>query len=93
MVATPPLYDEEPNMYPKSAEELEYEQSEEPTNGKVMLVSPLHPANAPLPILVTLLGTTTEVRPIHPEKALLPILFTLSGIEISVNDAQFANVP
>ena len=48
----------------------------DPTNGKVMLVSPLQPENALDPMLVTLDGIVTEVRPLQPSNALDPMLVT-----------------
>ena len=42
--------------------------------GMVMLVSPVHPRNAPSPMVVTLLGMVMLVSPVHPENAELAIL-------------------
>ena len=49
-------------------------------SGIVMLVSPLQPEKAELPMLVTLSGIVTLVSPVQPEKASAPILVTLSGM-------------
>ena len=41
-----------------------------PTNGIVILVSPVQSRNALLPMLVTLFGIVTLVNPVQPENAL-----------------------
>ena len=46
----------------------------------ICIDSRLQREKAPLPIDVTLLGISIEVRPVQPEKALLPIVFTLFGM-------------
>ena len=50
----------------------------------VMVVKPLQPENALLPIEVTLLGMTTEAKMLHPSKALLPMEVTSLGISMEV---------
>jgi hypothetical protein len=45
-----------------------------------MLVRPAQVANAPAPMLVTLLGIVTLVRPVQASNALLPMLVTLWGM-------------
>ena len=49
--------------------------------GMVTDVKPLL-AKASLPILVTPLGISKEVRPVQPQKAPLPILVTLLGMNV-----------
>ena len=51
---------------------------------QVMLVRLLQYANAPSPMLVTLLGIVMLVSLLQPLKAPLPMLVTLSGIVYSV---------
>ena len=58
----------------------------------VMLVRPVQPENAKLPILVTLLGMLTEVRLVQPPNAPCPILVTLLGMMILVTGIP-ANQP
>ena len=48
----------------------------------VMLVNPLQPENAELPMLVTLSGMVMLVKPLQPENAPFPILFTLLSFVI-----------
>ena len=45
-----------------------------------MLVKPLQPENALLPILVTLFGIVMLIKPLQPENASSPILVILSGM-------------
>jgi hypothetical protein len=44
-----------------------------------------------IPILVTLVGTVTDVNEKHDLKALLPILVTLVGITIDTSDVHPEN--
>jgi hypothetical protein len=44
--------------------------------GIVMLVKPMQPRNAPMPMLVTLEGIVMLVRPIQPLNAASPMLVT-----------------
>ena len=53
-------------------------------NSKV--TNELHPAKAPSPMLMTVLGIVMVANELHPEKALLPMLATLSGIVTLVNE-------
>jgi hypothetical protein len=46
----------------------------------VTLVKALHPENAVLPILITLIGIITEVNVIQFRNALVPMLVTVLGI-------------
>ena len=57
----------------------------------ITLNKPVQPANAPLPILVTLPGIEISAKPVQPANAPLPILVTLPGIEISVKPLQPSN--
>ena len=46
-------------------------------SGIIILVSPLQPENAELPMLVTLSGIMMLVSPLQPENAEFPMLVTL----------------
>ena len=52
----------------------------------VTSVKPVQPANASLPIFVTLSGMVTFVKSVQPLKACSPISFTLSPMESSFRD-------
>ena len=67
-------------MYPKCVAPLPSPLP--PTKGMVILVSPLQPSKAPLPILVTLSGIITLDNPLRPENALSNILTIPSAITI-----------
>ena len=58
-----------------------------PTKGNVMLSREVHPLNAALPILVTLLGIVTLVSEKQSLNAKLQILVTLSGMPSSVTNS------
>ena len=60
--------------------------------GRVILLNPVQPENAELPMVVKPLGITTFVSPVQPENAELPMLLT-SGGNVNVPDSpvQFAN--
>ena len=45
-----------------------------------MLVKPVHPKNALLPMSITLSGIVMLVKPVHPKNASSSMLVTLSGI-------------
>jgi hypothetical protein len=57
----------------------------------VIEVNPVHPENAPRPIVVTLLPMITEVNPMQPENAPSSIVVTLLGIVIEVKPVQPKN--
>ena len=54
-------------------------------------ISPLQPANAEDPMLVTLSGIVTLASPLQPKNASTPMLVTLSGIVTLVNPLHFLN--
>ena len=85
------MYDDVPKIYPNSDSLVPELPRCDPTNGKVMLVSPLQPENALDPMLVTLDGIVTEVSLLQPENALSPILATLDGIVTEVSPSQPQN--
>ena len=60
-------------------------------SGIVMLVSPLQPENAALPMEVTLLPIVMLVSPVQPENAQSPMEVTLSGIVMLVNPVDPEN--
>ena len=53
--------------------------------GMVMLVNPVQPQKAPLPIEVTLEGMVMLVNPVQSSNAYSPIEVTLEGIVTLVN--------
>ena len=55
--------------------------------GMVILVSPLHPENAKLPMFVTLLGIVILVISLHPENAEAPIEVTEFGMMVFLHPA------
>ena len=57
----------------------------------VMLVKPVQPENALVPMLVTLAGMVMLVKPLQLENALSPMLVTLFGMVILVRFVQFLN--
>ena len=57
----------------------------------VMLVSPVQPLNAQLPMLITLSGIVMLDSPVQSENALPPMLVTLSGIVMLVSPVQPQN--
>ena len=64
----------------------------------ILLFQPLmhvkgHPWKALSPILVTLLGTTTDTSDVHPLYAFQPIIVTLLGITTDTSDVQEAKAP
>ena len=79
----------EPNRYLKDV--LPLPSAFSPTNGIVILVSPLQPLNADSPILVTPLGIVILVSELQPSNADIPILVTLFGIVILVSLLQPLN--
>jgi hypothetical protein len=60
---------------------------------KVILVKPVQPRNASLPMLKTFSGMVILVKPVQPENALLPILKTLLGMVTLVKPVQPENAP
>ncbi len=54
----------------------------------INLATPLQPANASTPMLVTLLGIVIEVRPLQYLNASFPMLVTLFGIVTDVRPLQ-----
>ena len=60
-------------------------------SGITILVKPVQPENAELPMLVTPSPIVTLVKPVQPENALYPMLVTLSGIVTLVKPVQSSN--
>lgn len=55
---------------------------------KLMVVSPVQPKKAYLPMLVTLPPIVTRVSPVQPSKAEMPMLVTLFGSVMFVSPVQ-----
>ena len=57
-------------------------------DGMAMLVNPVQPSKAELPMLVTLSGMAMLVKPVQPWKTLGPMLVTLLGMAMLVKPVQ-----
>ena len=62
-----------------------------PTNGNIILSSPLQPEKAEPPMIVTLSGIVTLVRLLQPENAYSLMRFTLLGIVNSSSNNPLRN--